>query len=246
MDCTAGAFRDFNALAHLMKYSPSTKFIFMVRDPFQRLASWLLMNKRALAPERYDRFYRVWMSALRKSQFPRATRYNSSTLHSLMGSERYISSFLYAEVLHHWMAGVPPERLLVIDHFNLEEKPLQVMRAIESYLSLAPQSYDLSALLSVSTNVGLLPDDDDGHLTGHRNQTPSSRGLQSAEPSPLNVTRSHPIHAPYLITDKTLLTLSRHLFWPSLCLFKQMFGWSVRITTESELEAAKRNDNRLL
>jgi hypothetical protein len=238
MDCTAGAFRDFNALVHLMKHSPATKFIFMVRDPFQRLASWLLMNKRALAPERYDRFYRVWMSALRKSQFPRAVRYNSTTLQSLMTSERYISSFLFAEILHHWRAGVSPDRLLVIDHFNLEEQPLLVMRQIESYLSLSPHSYDLSALLSVSVNVGSLPDDDDGRLTGKRNQSSLSRNLESSEGA--NATRSHPIHAPYQIADKTLLTLSRHLFWPSLCLFKQMFGWAVRITTESELGAARR------
>ena len=35
LDCTAGAFRDFNAAAHLLKYSPNTKIIMIVRDPWQ-------------------------------------------------------------------------------------------------------------------------------------------------------------------------------------------------------------------
>jgi hypothetical protein len=35
LDCTAGAFRDFNAAAHLLKYSPLTKIIMIVRDPWQ-------------------------------------------------------------------------------------------------------------------------------------------------------------------------------------------------------------------
>ena len=35
MDCTAGAFRDFNAAAHLLKHSPLTKIIMIVRDPWQ-------------------------------------------------------------------------------------------------------------------------------------------------------------------------------------------------------------------
>ena len=35
LDCSAGAFRDFNAAAHLQRYSPDTKVIMMVRDPWQ-------------------------------------------------------------------------------------------------------------------------------------------------------------------------------------------------------------------
>mmetsp|Transcript_13733 Transcript_13733/g.22715 ORF Transcript_13733/g.22715 Transcript_13733/m.22715 type:complete len:117 (-) Transcript_13733:961-1311(-) len=35
LDCSAGAFRDFNAAAHLRKYSPDTKVVLIVRDPWQ-------------------------------------------------------------------------------------------------------------------------------------------------------------------------------------------------------------------
>jgi hypothetical protein len=35
LDCSAGAFRDFNAAAHLRKYSPDTKVVMIVRDPWQ-------------------------------------------------------------------------------------------------------------------------------------------------------------------------------------------------------------------
>jgi hypothetical protein len=35
LDCSAGAFRDFNAAAHLKKYSPETKIVMIVRDPWQ-------------------------------------------------------------------------------------------------------------------------------------------------------------------------------------------------------------------
>ncbi len=35
LDCSAGAFRDFNVAAHLLKYSPKTKIIMIVRDPWQ-------------------------------------------------------------------------------------------------------------------------------------------------------------------------------------------------------------------
>lgn len=35
LDCSAGAFRDFNAAAHLRKYSPDTKIVLIVRDPWQ-------------------------------------------------------------------------------------------------------------------------------------------------------------------------------------------------------------------
>jgi hypothetical protein len=35
LDCSAGAFRDFNAVAHLKKYSPETKIVMIVRDPWQ-------------------------------------------------------------------------------------------------------------------------------------------------------------------------------------------------------------------
>jgi hypothetical protein len=252
LDCTASAFRDFNALAFLMKYSPDTKFIFAVRDPFQRLASWLLMFKRALPTEKYDRFYRVWMSALKKSQYLDSERYDPSIIDRLMKKERYISSFLYAEVLLHWMAGVSRDRILVYDHFDLEENPLGVMRRIESYLSLTPHSYDASDLLSASVNTGAIPEDDDGHLATDRNKKrgeESKRSLLGSSPGDEegegegddksgvigNITRTQPIHPPYQITDKKLRQLFRHLLGPSLCLFERMFGWSIRITTESEL-----------
>ena len=230
-----------------MKYSPLTKFIFVVRDPYQRLASWLLMFKRALEPERYERFYRVWMSALRKSQYSIKNRYNITTIDRLMSQERYISSFLYAEVLLHWIVGVSPQRILIIDHYDLEESPLEVMRKIEKFLSLPSHSYDMEELFSLSINTGKAPEDDDGHLTGQSNHDRQSGGRSSRSSGgdagsdrrriflEGNISRNQPIHPPYRITDEKLLRLSRNLFRPSLCLFERIFGWSIRITTESEL-----------
>lgn len=221
----------------------------MVRDPFQRLASWLLMFKRALPSRKYERFYRVWMSALRKSQYSKRERFDSLVIRRLMRKERYISSFLYAEVLLHWIAGISTDRILVLDHYDLEERPLEVMRMIESYLSLPPHHYDDSDLLSVSVNTGVAPEDDDGRLLADQKEKRS--GSQSSNLRLLsqslnlshffsssgdgNTTRANPIHPPYVITDTQLLALSRHLFWPSLCLFERVFGWSIHITTESEL-----------
>jgi hypothetical protein len=232
-----------------MKYSPHTRFIFAVRDPFQRLASWLLMFKRATSTEKYDRFYRVWMSALKKSQYLDSERYDPSIIDRLMTKERYISSFLYAEVLLHWRSGISPEQIFVYDHYELEEHPLELMRRIESYLSLPPHSYDASELLSASVNTGTVPEDDDGHLAGsdHKKRgegikrTLLSEGQADDESSEVgNITRSQPIHAPYQITDKKLRQLFRHLVGPSLCLFERIFGWPIHIVTESELSAKVR------
>lgn len=245
LDCTAGAHRDFNALVFLMKYSPGTKFIFAVRDPFQRLASWLLMFKRALPTERYDRFYRVWMSALKKSQYLDSERYDPSIIHRLMTEERYISSFLYAEVLLYWMAGISRDRLFVYDHNDLEDNPLHLMQRIESYLLISPHSYNVSDLLSTSINTRTIPEDDDGHLAIRKRNKDSRRSLLESSPttqedSPShsmgNITRIQPIHPPYQITDKRLRKLFRHLIAPSLCLFQKSFGWSIRMITESEIE----------
>lgn len=257
-----------------MKYSPLTKFIFVVRDPYQRLASWLLMFKRALIPLRYEKFYRVWMSALRKSQYDIKNRYNTSTINRLMSKERYISSFLYAEVLLHWMTGISSNNnILIIDHYDLEENPLEVMRKIENYLSIPLHSYNTDELLSLSVNTGIIPQDDDGHLKAgvinkindkvndeneqennkrnnynHNDYDNTNKKRLNNKDIKIkrkqhqrrilndrNISRSQPIHPPYQITDKRLLHLSRKLFQPSLCLFERIFGWSIHITTESEL-----------
>lgn len=165
-----------------MKYSPLTKFIFVVRDPYQRLASWLLMFKRALIPERYERFYRVWMSALRKSQYYPKNRYDISVINRLMSKERYVSSFLYAEVLLHWITGVSHNNILVIDHYDLEEHPLEVMRKIEHYLSIPSYSYNINELLSLSVNTGKLPQDDDDHFkSGEINEEKSNNNQKDDE-----------------------------------------------------------------
>ena len=46
LDCSAGAFRDLNAAAFLRRYSPDTKIVFIVRDPWQVKVQILFMNNR--------------------------------------------------------------------------------------------------------------------------------------------------------------------------------------------------------
>lgn len=219
-DCTASAFRDFNALVHLLKYSPQSKLIFMVRDPWQRLGSWIEMNKRQKEKDAYRRYDHEWRGLLRTNQPSRKIRFNREVVKALSDA-KYIGSFLYAEVLLKWRAGFQDKNMLVLDHYNLENSPKETMQQVEDFLGIAHHDYALNELLSLSVNTRFTS------LNAIDSTKTSSQRLNATE---------YRIHEPYKIEDKQTLQLTRKLFWPSLCLFEKIYGWGVKIVTKSELK----------
>jgi hypothetical protein len=223
-DCTASVFRDFNALVHLLKYSPRSKLIFMVRDPWQRLGSWIEMNKRQKPKDSYRRYDHEWKVLLADSQPSRKSRFDREVLKSL-SDVKYIGSFLYAEVLLKWRAAFQDKNILVLDHYDLENSPKETMLRVEDFLGISHHEYDLNQLLSLSVNTRF--------TTPGATATATNATLSADHSQQQNLTAFR-IHEPYEIKDRNILQMTRKLFRPSLCLFEKMYGWAVKIVTKSE------------
>ena len=235
LDCTASAFRDYNAAVHLLQYSPRTKLIFMVRDPWQRLGSWIEMNKRQKPKDSYRRYNYEWKALLREHQAGRRNRFTREVVTTL-ATAKYIGSFLYAEVLLLWRVAFGEDRILVLDHHSLENDPQRTMRRVEEFLGIAPHDYDMSQLLSLSVNTRFTSLKERGALEGiEAGDDRDSAPLASVKTSIVHRNMSSRIHAPYEIEDKQILAMTRKLFWPSLCLFEKIYKWRVKIVTSSEL-----------
>jgi hypothetical protein len=216
MDCSSGAFRDLQVVTHLRKYSPQTKVIFMVRDPWQRMGSYIEMIKRnAKSPEDL----KVLLDRLRDKIRRHGAQPDSVRL-STQGIKHLaeVNNFMFIENILVWMAALGRENLLVLDHYALEHDPLGTLRRTEKFLGLFSHNYSSELLSSVSSNAV----SSDGSPVAR-----SSRGsLTSLSGSP---TKS--IHPPYSIKDKRIIRLTKRLFVPSLCLFEAVFGWPVRLVT---------------
>jgi hypothetical protein len=119
------------------------------------------------------------------------------------------------------------------------------MRKIETFTNLPHYAYPDSVLQSVSHNANLLPsfafDKDKEDIIGPegRRDTGAAAGAEavaSTEAPGNNSSAGFEIHKPYSFKDKPVLyKLSKGIFQPSLCLFERVFGWKIRITTESEI-----------
>lgn len=126
---------------------------------------------------------------------------------------------------------------LLFNNVNIHQhQPNETMHRLETFLNLPHFDYPANVLQSVSHNANLLPafayksmEEKEG--TGDRVTSSSGYGNTSAHRID-GIT----IHKPYTFEDKPLLLkYSRGIFSPSLCLFEKIFGWTIRITTESEL-----------
>jgi hypothetical protein len=237
LDCSSGAFRDFNVAAHLAKYSKSTKIIFMVRDPWQRLGSYLAMLKRNNDEEKYNSMVsnlfekwktHVWTDYVR--MHPRGVYHFAK-----------VNDFFYAEIIMNWMSVIPLRRMMAVDQYDLERSPAATMRSVEDFLKLPHHEYDNETLVQVSKNAvrkigNSSVDSSDFEFVQKRNRAYvkgrveryNSQGGEEEE-------GQMQIHAPYAFEDDELKKLTRKLFRPSLCLFRAIFKWDIKIITEGIL-----------
>jgi hypothetical protein len=219
MDCSSGAFRDLQVATHLRKYSPHTKVIFMVRDPWQRIGSYIEMIKRnAESEEDFNTLLARLKDKIRRhGSQPDTVRLSAHGIRHLAE----VNNFMFIENLWVWMSVLDQENLLVLDHFDLEHRPLETMRRAEQFLGLEPHNYSSKLLYSVSANTVSVSPENSSSLTSSTVSLPTA----------LSQVPTKSIHPPYAITDKRLVQLTKRLFIPSLCLFQAVFGWSIRIVT---------------
>ena len=139
LDCSAGAFRDFNAAAHLRKYSPDTKVVMIVRDPwqvnqiqyisdfdFKLYILFVILNQTIgsrMAQQtrnggvKFQTAIRQTSSQFKKIQYPPEERFGEVALRHVTAGTDYT----YAEKLLHWVAAFPePDKLLMVDQYNLQ------------------------------------------------------------------------------------------------------------------------------
>lgn len=220
LDCSSGAFRDLQVVTHLRKYSPQTKVIFMVRDPWQRMGSYIEMIKRnAKSPEDL----KTLLDRLR-DKFRRHGAQPDSVRLSTQGIKHLaeVNNFMFIENILVWMAALGRENFLVLDHYDLEHDPLGTMRKTEKFLGLFSHNYSSELLSSVSANA----------VSSDIAKAPRS----SLTALSRTVISKKSIHPPYSIKDKRIIRLTKRLFIPSLCLFEAVFGWAVRLVTPEILK----------
>jgi hypothetical protein len=238
IDCTSGAYREIDAVANLLQFSPNTKVIYLVRDPWQRMGSWLTMARRSEREERFDNVYGRWKDVLKTETPQTQKRFNLATIQHV-SSLFPMNAFMFAEILLFWQQAFK-SNILVIDHYDLEHNPAAVMRRTEDFLQITHHEYGVDVLLDTSVNTMIKVDkavdsdsfefvQNDTDLSRKRRRNISKKGIKIRT---LNETS---IHEPYTFQDKTVLGLTRKLFGPSLCLFEKVFGWSIKLVTESEI-----------
>lgn len=237
IDCTSGAYREIEAVSNLLRFSPNTKVIFLVRDPWQRMGSWLTMAHRSEREERFDNVYNRWKDVLRTDTPENRKRFQEHSIKHV-SSLFPMNGFMYGEVLLYWQQAFR-DHLLVIDHFDLEHSPGDVMRQTETFLGIAHHDYGEDVLLGTSVNTMIKVErevdsdsfvfvQNDTDLARKKRRNVSNKGIKIRS---FNQTS---IHEPYTFKDRSVLDMTRKLFGPSLCLFEKIFGWSVKIVTESE------------
>ena len=91
------------------------------------------------------------------------------------------------------------------------------MHTLESFLNLRHYNYSMETLQGLSRNA-------------------NEKNSDEAQSSVRNESNVLFIHKPYSFEkEKKFLEMSRNVLYPSLCLFKNAFGWNIHITTESEM-----------
>jgi hypothetical protein len=227
IDCSSGAFRDLQVVTHLRKYSPETKVIFMVRDPWQRIGSYIEMIKRnAKSPQDFKVLLDRMKDKIRRhGAQPDSVRLSAQGIKHLAE----VNNFMFIENILVWMAALGRENLLVIDHYELEHNPLATLRRTEEFLGLMSHNYSSELLSSVSSNAVSYEDS--------AVAVPSSEASLTAISGSASLPKKRSIHPPYSIKDKRIIRLTRRLFIPSLCLFEAVFGWPIRLVTPEILKS---------
>ena len=238
IDCTSGSYREISSVTKLFLQNSNTKVIFLVRDPWQRMGSWLTMAHRSSRLERYNNVYQNWINLLTTTFIPiNKQRYTLKIINNLIQIFP-LNGFLYGEILLYWKFAFQ-NNLLTIDHFNLEHFPLQIIQEIETFLNIFHYNYTEEMLLETSVNtmikvenpvnskdfIFIQNDTKEVRLRG-RNISPKGIKIRT-----INQTN---IHEPYEFIDDKMLKLVKNLFEPSLCLYEKLFNKDIIIVTKKE------------
>lgn len=281
LDCTSGAFRDLQVPIHLSKYSPQTKVIFLVRDPWQRIGSYLEMIKRnSDSIEHYNtQLNRLVDKFRRHSSQPESIRLSPGGIKHIAE----VNNFMYIENILTWIALLGSKNILVIDKYNLEHNPKETMEQVEIFLNLPPHNYSKSVLYSISSNslteedilkidskfeTELLENEKNNNLQNNYSESKSESELEINPELEIKTSKSKKIklrkkeiltlssskseswieetkiHPPYSLKDKKLITFSKRLFFPSLCLFESVLGWQIRIITPEILRSISKDSHK--
>jgi hypothetical protein len=247
-DCSGGTFRDRNAIRALQKYSPNTKILFIVRDPWQKLGSLMTMYKR---DNIYKHMYNKIVSSFSTKYYNSIDeRFELTTIKKL--SNGLIGEFMLSEQLYWWYHRIPQDKMLVFDSYDLEFHPRELLQRIERFLGLKHQNLTNDILFSTShntmTNVQNSVDSTNyvfkknlqhKNEFNHTHDPIAQKRIQLYENSQSNNSSSIvqlQIHEPYRIENKKLREIVRNLFVGSLCLFQRLFGWSIKIRSNENVE----------
>jgi hypothetical protein len=238
LDCTSGSYREIQSAVNLLTKSPQSKVIYLVRDPWQRMGSWLTMAHRSQRKQRFSNVYNNWMSLL-KTEIPSvSSRFTSKSIRKLVNLFP-ANGFLYGEILLFWKLAFG-DQLLIIDHYDLEHHPAEVLFEIEEFLSLTHHSYAQDVLFDTSINTMISVQNSVNSKEKFQfvqNDTAAARSkTRNVSPKGIKIRSENEtnIHEPYEFDDEEMLKLVRDLFGPSLCLFEKLFEKRVRIVTKPE------------
>jgi hypothetical protein len=256
IDCSGGTYRDFNAITILQKYSPHTKILYIVRDPWQKLGSLITkfhrINKSDTNIPRIKR--EMAYAAKYKSN---KIRFQNKTILEMLDIG-FIGDILMAERLLPWLYVYSPvisnlhnikgnvakhesgntisPNMYIFDNYHLEFHPSQLLYEIENFLGLKHYTFTDDILNSISVNtmqqVQNSVDSQNYKFIQSKNNI-SNTSYNNSSVAHRSVSR---IHEPYSIEDKEFLQNSRDVFAPSLCLFERLLGWSIKIMTVSEIQ----------
>lgn len=269
-DCSGGTYRDINAAAYLHKYSPQTKLLFIVRDPWQKLGSLITMLHRDHKFKKdYSRlkegFSTVVTELERMNAVTTASRFKSSAIRTVRDNE-VVGQFMFAEKLLTWRGLFGARRVLLIDSYELETSPQQVMTRIEEYLGLVALNFTDVELFGTSHNTVVPRTDshrENGEMVAERTtqseyQKFISKGKFEVSRDPVGRKRAEylkqhvisnnsdfaiamglppRIHEPYVFTDLGLFRDSKKLFGPSLCLYQRIFNRTIAISTNLSISS---------
>jgi hypothetical protein len=239
LDCTSGSYREIQSAVNLLTKSPQSKVIYLVRDPWQRMGSWLTMAHRSQRKQRFSNVYNNWMSLL-KTEIPSiSSRFTSKSIRKLVNLFP-ANGFLYGEILLFWKLAFG-DQLLILDHYDLEHHPKEILYQIEEFLSVTHHNYSRDVLYdtSINTMISVQNSVNSKDFQFVQNDTEAARSKsRNVSPKGIKIRTENEtnIHEPYEFDDEEMLKLVRDLFGPSLCLFEKLFGQQrVKIVTKPEI-----------
>eukprot|EP00002_Diphylleia_rotans_P006216 TRINITY_DN1557_c0_g1_i3.p1 TRINITY_DN1557_c0_g1~~TRINITY_DN1557_c0_g1_i3.p1 ORF type:complete len:594 (-),score=75.92 TRINITY_DN1557_c0_g1_i3:1057-2838(-) len=214
--------------AKMKELVPHVRIIIMLRDPLYSLYEYhsslitsefekLRENGRLLKE-------RVWVRPF--DEFVRNHEFTSKCFQSFGCGEngeswnkdctvncRRYGNHVHVDWLQKWFSTFSADQILVIRAEDLDEDPVQVMRAIESHLYLNEHNYDLSALLEMKENRGLVGDLQLLHYAPRRTAKPKVQTMDYRIQNPLT---SDKVSYNSTVLDFQTETLLRKFFKPHI------------------------------